>query len=101
MHPDNYSEQFKAKPVGYRTEHDRWWSVQGHADAEAELGNDFPDVSHLGDHEGIWVTHTKKDATQYGPRSSVVDVNLEGARPIHTDQDGGYFYVRQKIKGAV
>jgi len=91
--------QFKSKEVGYRTDHSKWWGVQNHAREELDKGNEFPDVSHLGDHEGIWVTHTIKDAMRYGPRSSVVDVNLAGARPIHADQDGGYFYVRKRENG--
>lgn len=85
------------RQFGYRTEHTKWWDVQEHARVETEeLGNAFPDVSHLTGHEGIWVTHTKKAARRYGP--DVREVDLTGAEPIHYDDDGGYFYVREKKK---
>ena len=80
---------------GYRSDHKKWWDVQKHAQHETEeLGNEFPDVSHLKDHEGIWVTHTEKAAQRYG--DNIYQVDLSGAQPIHYDDEGGYFYVRPK-----
>lgn len=80
---------------GFRTDHTKWWDIQKHRDHEVEeLGNEFPDVSHLKDHEGIWVTHNEKDAEKYG--ENIYKVDLTGAKPIHYDDDGGYMYVRPK-----
>jgi hypothetical protein len=82
---------------GYRTEHTKWWDVEKHAEHETqELGNTFPDVSHLKGYEGIWVTHHEKDARKYG--EDIREVNLSGATKIHDDEDGGYFYARPKTK---
>lgn len=84
------------KQFGFRTEHTKWWDVAGHAEAELEKGNEFPDVSEYQDHEGIWVTHKKGDARRYG--DDIRQVDLSGAKMIHQDDDGGYFYVRPKSR---
>ena len=85
----------RAPIIGYRTEHSRWWGLESHRNHEVEeLGTHFPDISHLKDHEGIWVTHTEKDAKRYG--NDVVSVDLTGATQLHSDGDNGYMYVRPK-----
>lgn len=87
---DSLGRQF-----GYRTDHTKWWDVQKHALHETEeLGNTFPDVSDLPNHEGIWVTHTKKAARRYG--EDIRKVDLSGAKVLHQDDDEGYFYVRPR-----
>ena len=80
---------------GYRTEHTKWWDLDKHREHEVEeLGNDFPDISSLPEHEGIWVTHDPKDAEKYG--EDVRQVDLTGAIPIHSDGDGGFMYARPR-----
>lgn len=82
---------------GFRSDHKKWWDVEKHREHEIEeLGNDFPDVSDYPNHEGIWVTHTENEAKRYG--DNIYQVDLKGAKPIHHDNDGGYFYVRPKPK---
>lgn len=83
------------RQFGYRTDHTKWWDLEKHRDREVnELGNSFPDISEYPNHEGIWVTHAKKDAQRYG--DDVRQVDLKGAIPLHSDADGGYMYVRPK-----
>jgi hypothetical protein len=84
------------KQFGYRTEHTKWWDLEKHREHEVdELGNSFPDISKYPNHEGIWVTHSKNDARRYG--EDVRQVDLKGATPLHSDDDGGYMYVRPKL----
>jgi hypothetical protein len=85
---------FQTPTVGYRTDHNKWYSLEGHKQSEEEKGNHFPDISKYPNHEAIWVTHSPKDARRYG--DDVRTVDLSGAQKIHADQDGGYLYIRPK-----
>ena len=83
------------RQFGYRSDHKKWWDVSSHRQHEVEeLGNEFPDVSDYPNHEGIWVTHKRRDAQRYG--ENIYQIDLSGAKLIHHDDDGGFFYVRPK-----
>ena len=87
-----------AKKTGYRTEHDKWWDLESHREMELERGNEFPDISGYPNHEAIWVTHTPKAAERYGPRESILPVDISNATKLVDDGDEGYLYVRPKKK---
>lgn len=80
--------------IGYRTDHTRWHDLEDHKRAEEEKGNKFPSISHIPGHEAIWVAHNKKDAKRYG--NDIRQVNIAGAKLFHSDNDGGYLYIRPK-----
>lgn len=87
-------EPDKLKPLatGYRTEHTRWYSLEGHRDQEVDNGNDFPDISKYPGYEAIWVTDTPEAAERYG--DDVREVDLTGAIPLVADGDDGFLYIR-------
>ena len=82
--------------TGYRSDHGKWWDLEGHRDVELERGNDFPDISKYPGHEAIWVTHSEEEAKRYG--DIIHEVDLTGATKFHTDDEGGYVYVRPKTR---
>jgi hypothetical protein len=87
-------EPDKLKPLatGYRTEHTRWYSLEGHRDQEVNNGNDFPDISKYPGYEAIWITDTPEAAERYG--DDVREVDLTGAIPLVADGDDGFLYIR-------
>lgn len=81
---------------GYRTEHTRWYSLEGHRDQEVNNGNDFPDISKYPGYEAIWITDTPEAAERYG--DDVREVDLTGAIPLVADGDDGFLYIRPTKK---
>jgi hypothetical protein len=77
---------------GYRTDHGKWWPLLNHARAEIERGNYFPDTTGHETRQAIWVTHTKRAAKKYG--KIIIEIDLTGATLFHTDNEGGYLYVK-------
>lgn len=80
--------------IGFRTEHAKWFDLKVHAKLERDRGNAFPNTKGLIGYEGIWVTHSAKDARRYG--DDIWRVDLTNAKIFHSDGDGGFLYVRQK-----
>lgn len=98
------SSKLKTRNKGYNAQDmgkPEWLPLEYIKDTEVhERGNPWFDDSHyLGTHEAIWVTHKPSDAKRYGSR--VYEINLEGAKPVVHDGDGGYLYVRPKKEGAL